>query len=330
LKAALLYGINDLRVVDVDRPQAGPGDILAKVKVCGVCPTDVRKYRTGNHGVSKLPFNMGHEWAGDLVEVGEGVKGFDVGMRVGGANYGGYAEFNCVRRAEFEEFAPYSEALLMPIPDNLSYEQAVFIEPLADCFHAVVTQAQTQVGDTMLVIGSGQMGIQIMMAAKSIGAKVILADMLKERLRLGFEFGADETVNTSKSNLKDEVMKITRGKGADVVITSVAEPSAIVRGLELVKKRGKVVIFGGAPTGTMIQLDPNLVHYNEVSLLGSEWIGAGGFLDARMCHVALEMIQSRRIPVDRLISHRYALEQIHEAFRAIENREALKCVIAMA
>jgi L-iditol 2-dehydrogenase len=329
MKAALLYGVNDLRIVQVEKPSPGPGDVVCEIKACGVCPTDIRKYRTGDHGVPTIPFNMGHEWTGNIVEVGEAVNGFKVGMRVAGMNYGGYAEYNRVSQEEFEEFSPYPETLLLPIPDDVSYESGIFLEPLADCFHAVVTQAQVHVGDTLLVIGAGQMGLQLLMAAKSTGAKVIVTDFLDSRLKSAKQFGADFNIKANEENLKDRVKEITRGRGVDAVITSVGQPSAIVQALEVVAKRGRVVIFGGAPKGTTVQIDPNIIHYNEISLIGTEWIGVGGFLDARMCHLALEMIRTGKAPVERLITHRYLLDEIHEALQAAENLEGLKSLVTI-
>jgi|SRR5208282_3449534 len=329
MKAALLYGLNDLRVEEVDRPTIGSGDVVVKVKVCGVCPTDIRKYRTANHGVAKFPFNMGHEWVGDVVEVGENTKGYAVGARVAGMSYGGYAEYNKVNKEDFDQFAPHPEILLMPIPDDVSYDAATFYEPLADCFHAVVTQAQVVVGDTVLVIGAGQMGLQLLMVSKSVGAKVIISDVLNDRLKLADQLGADMTVNVREEDLKKRLMAFTNGRLVDAVITSVSQSAVIAQALGVVRKRGRVVIFGGAPEGTVIQIDPNVIHYNEVSLVGSEWVGVGGFLDARMCDVALEMIRSGKIPVERLISHKYPLDRIHEAIETVERMSGTKCLITI-
>ena len=330
MKAALLYGLNDLRLTEVEKPTVGPGDVLVRLKACGVCPTDIRKYRTGNHGIPKLPFNMGHEWAGDIVEVGKNVKFFEVGMRVGGFNYGGYAEYNTVTETEFDEFAPYPETLLMVIPGSITYEAATFIEPLSDCFHAVVTQAEVHVADSLLVIGAGPMGMMLSMAGKSIGAKVVIADVLEKRLQFAKQLGVDETVNVHRENLADRIKEIAGEQGIDAVITAVGQPSAITQALNVVKKRGRVVIFGGAPEGTTVQIDPNIIHYNEVTLVGSSWLGAGGFLDARMCHVAVEMIRSGKVPVERLITGRFPLQKIHEAFRVVEDLEGLKSIIMLS
>jgi L-iditol 2-dehydrogenase len=328
MKGALLYGVNDVRLVEVEKPSVEPGDVLVKVKVCGVCPTDVRKYKTGNHGVPKLPFNMGHEWAGDILEVGDMVNGFEVGMRVGGANCGGYAEY-IVTEAEFNKFAPYPEMLLMPIPTGVSYDAATFLEPLADCFHAVVTQAQVHVADTLLIIGAGQMGLLLLSAGKNVGARVIVTDMLEERLDFARQFGADISINAREESLKDRMKEITKGKGFDAVITAVGQPLAIAQAMDVVRKRGRVVIFGGTSEGTTVQIDPNKIHYNEVTLVASSWLGAGGFLDAKMCHVALEMIRSGKIPVERLITHKFRLERIHEAFKVVENLQGLKSLIML-
>jgi L-iditol 2-dehydrogenase len=173
------------------------------------------------------------------------------------------------------------------------------------------------------------MGLQLMMAGKSLGAKVIISDVLNERLDLARQLGADMTIDAKQNDLKKRLMYFTNEKGVNAVVTSVGQPTAITQALDVVRKRGRVVIFGGAPKGTMVQLDPNILHYNEVAIVGTEWIGVGGFLDVKMCHVALDMIRSGRIPVEKLVSHKYPLERIHEAIELVESMGATKCLITV-
>ena len=138
MKAALLYGIGDLRLVDIPKPEYGPDEVLTKVTVCAVCPTDIRKYRVGNGGVLQFPFNMGHEWVGEVVEVGANVKDVQIGDRILGGGYAGYAEY-----------APLGGHALRPvkgeklvIPEGVSDEEATFVEPLADAIHSITDQAK--------------------------------------------------------------------------------------------------------------------------------------------------------------------------------------------
>ena len=175
MKAAVLYGKNDLRIVEVDKPKIGPTDILVKVKACAVCPTDIRRYRTGSrkvHGQDRtfnFPLNSGHEWTGEVVEVGEGVKGFRKGMRISaGGVFGGYAKYTSVP----QHFIRLD--MVLELPDNVSYEEGTFVEPLADCIHAVRDRSKVKAGDTIAIIGAGQMGLQQLMVAKNIAPQPLL------------------------------------------------------------------------------------------------------------------------------------------------------------
>jgi len=321
MKAALLYGRNDLRVVEIGKPEIGSNDILAKVKACAVCPTDVRKYRTGNHGVTGFPMNLGHEWTGDVAEVGERVKGFGRGMRIIGGGYAGYAEYAKVPSQRLEL------GTVFEVPGNVSYEEGTFAEPLADCIHAVKEQAEAKAGDTVAIIGAGPMGLQLLMVAKWIGATAIVSEVLEKRREYAEKFGADFLINPTEEDPVEAVKKMTRGEGADSVIVSIGHPTAIRQGLGMVKKRGRVVLFGGAPEGTIVELDPNIIHYGEILLTGSYWVGVRPYHNVELYKKAVDLISSQKVPVNKLITHRFALDEIHEAFRVQESGEGLKAVI---
>jgi len=320
MKAALLYGKGDLRVVEVDTPEIDPDDILVKIKVCAVCPTDIRKYRTGNHLVTGFPMNLGHEWTGDVVKVGDNVEGFRNGMRIIGAGFAGYAEYAKIPQMYIKL------GMVFEIPNNVSYEEGTFLEPLTDCLHAVKDQAKVEAGDTVAIIGAGQMGLQLLMVAKYVGASVIVSDVMEKRVEYAEKFGADHVVNASKEDPVEAMEKLTGGWGPDSVIVSVGQPLAIEQGLKMVKKGGRVVIFGGAPEGTIVRLDPNIIHYGEVTLTGSFWVGAAE-INIELYKEAINLIASKRVPVAKLITHRFTLDEIHKAFQAQENKEGLKAVI---
>ena len=320
MKAALLYGKDDLRVVEVDTPDIGPDDILVKVKVCGVCPTDIRKHRTGNHGVDRFPMNLGHEWTGEVVKVGESVTGFTNGMRVTGAGFAGYAEYAKIPQI-------YRElGMVLEIPENVSYEEGALLEPLADCLHAVRDQARVKAGETTVIIGSGPMGLQLLMVAKSAGATVLVSELIKKRVEYAEEFGADHAINAAEVDPIEVINSITEGRGADSVIVSIGHPVAIEQGLKIVKRGGRVVLFAGAPEGATVQIDPNIIHYGEVTLTGSYWLGVTE-PSLEFHREALYLIGSKEFPLDRLITHRFNLDDIHKAFSVQENSEGLKSVI---
>jgi len=320
MKAALLYGKGDLRIVEVDTPEIGSDDILVKVKACAVCPTDIRKYRTGNHLATGFPMNLGHEWTGDIVETGASIKRFRNGMRIIGAGFAGYAEYAKTPESYIKL------GMVCEIPDNVSYEEGTFLEPLTDCLHAVRDQAKVEAGDTIAIIGAGQMGLQLLMVAKCIGAAVIVTDVMEKRVEYAEKFGADHVINASKEDPLEAMEKLTGGWGPDSVIVSVGQPLAIEQGLKMVKKGGRVVIFGGAPEGTTVRLDPNIIHYGEVTLTGSFWVGAAE-INIKLYKEALNLIASKKVPVAKLITHRFTLDEIHKAFQLQENKEGLKAVI---
>ena len=331
MKAALLYGKDDLRVVDIERPKIGSTEILLEVKACAVCPTDVRKYRVGDHEKLEYPINLGHEWSGIVVEVGEKVKNIKVGDRLAstGLCLGGYAEYIKIPGLSFVDMYTRNRAAVK-IPEGLSYEEATFVEPLADCLHAVLDQAKVKVGDKVVIIGAGQMGLQILMVTKLLGATAIVSELNETRLKYAENFGADYLINPLKEDPVEEVKKITKGRGADSVIISIGEPIAIEQGLRMAKRQGKVVLFGGALPGTTFNLDPNIIHYKEISLIGSYWVGFQSldcFFNFDLFNTALELILSKKVPVSKLVTHRFSLSEIHKAFRIVERREGLKVII---
>ncbi len=322
MKAALLYKVGDLRVVEIEKPKVGPDDVLVKIKACGVCPTDIRKYKTGNHGVPKLPMNLGHEWTGDVVEIGENVEGFRLGMRVVGGGYVGYAEY-----ANIDEWA-MKYKVAPEIPPGVSYEEATFAEPLADCIHAVVEQGKAEKGKTVVIIGAGHMGIMQSKVAKNVGATVIVSGHHEARLRYAERFGADHLINSSQEDPVERVKELTDGEGADAVIVSIGNALATTQGLEMAGKFGRVVLFGGAPHGTTVTFDPNIIHYGEIALVGSSWIGLPPRQNVKLYNEALDLMASKQVPVGELITHRFPLDKILEAFEATKDRTSyLKAMI---
>lgn len=326
MKEALLYGVGDLRIVESPKPEIGPNEILIEVKCCALCPTDVRKYRTGDHGVPNWPFNMGHEWSGDIVEVGANVKGYTVGTRVAGAGYGSYAEFVKMDPNQIVGGRRQADRLI-PLPDHVSYEAATFMEPFADCIHSI-EQSQVRLGETVAILGAGQMGIQHAMVANAMGVKVISVDLLPDRLALAKKFGADYTVNGAEVDSVAEVKKLTGGQGAEGVVVTVGSPQAVVQALEMVKRAGSVVLFSGFKNGSIVSFDPNIIHYGELILTGSSGLGIK-YRDVGLFRKAIELIGMGRAPVVDLVSHRFPLEELEKAIEVIGSYQGMKAIIYM-
>lgn len=324
MKAALLYGIGDLRLVDIPTPEYGPDEVLTKVTVCAVCPTDIRKYRVGNGGVLQFPFNMGHEWVGEVVEVGKNVDDVKVGDRILGGGYAGYAEY-----------APVGGVALRPVngkpvfvPEGVSDEEATFVEPLADAIHSIVDQGKVKIGDTVLILGAGQLALQHLMVAKAVGATVVISEPIAERRELAKKFGADYVLDgSSTEEVVAGVHALTNGKGADTAIVSIGSPEASVTALAATRARGRIVLFGGYDRGVQTTLDLNIIHYKEIEMTGSYWVGVPPYGNPELYGVAMKLIKDGTVPVKKLITHRMELDNIHEAFDAIRTKAGLKAII---
>lgn len=319
MKEVKLFGIGDLRIVESPVPDIGPDEILVRVRACGVCPTEIRKFSVPNYKPIPFPVNPGHEWTGDVVAVGSRVKRFEVGWRVVAEGEGGYAEYAKITASNLK----YS----LRLPDAVSYEEGTFVEPLADCIHAVRERACVIAGDRVVVVGAGPMGLGIIAAAARSGGNVMAVEPIGERRALASEFGAEVAVDPNAESLEEAVLAWTDGRRADVCMATVGIPQVMEACVKLVGERGRVVLFGGGGAGQMISIDPNWIHYNEISVLGSEWIGVGGKEEKELYRIATEWIASGRVRVKQLISHEFPMSQIHEAYGTIMAGGAMKVIL---
>ena len=343
MKAAVLEDLEKMVVKEVTTPQIGQGEILVRVRSCAVCGSDIRIYHRGNPRV-KPPQIIGHEIAGEIVEVGSGVKKFKVGDRVAlGADVPcGTCRFcrnglgnNCPInyaigyqfQGGFAEYIPLNELTvkygpLHKIPGDLSFDEASLAEPLACCINGYEL-ANLKLGDTVVVIGAGPVGLMLVELAKIMGAdKVILSQRSRERLKLAQRFSADVLISSSEENFVERVMEETGGEGADVVMVACANPSAQEEALKVVGHRGRVNFFGGLPPGSSkISIDSNLIHYKECFVLGSH-----GSVP-RQHKLALNLLAEGRIKGKDFITHHFALDDIKEAFEVAEGHRGLKVVV---
>jgi len=290
MKAMRFYGPEDIRLEEVDVPKIGPDEILVKVEVVLTCGTDVKMYRRG-HPMTKPPLTIGHELAGIVTEIGSNVTQFEKGQRVVAANSapcnacffcktgkpnlcehlldtligfsvdGAYAEYIRIP-------APIVEQNTYRLPDHVPFEEAALLEPLA-CVVNGNEVADIKMGDTVVVIGAGPIGLMHVQLAKIRGAtNVICIDMKRERLETAREVGADTVIDASKVNQQERVRELTNGLGADVVIEAVGLPQTWESAVELTRKAGTTVLFGGCPSGTKITLDTERIHYGDLTIKG--------------------------------------------------------------
>lgn len=334
MKAAMLYGIKDLRVEDVEVPEVAAGEVLVRVKAATTCGTDLKIFRRGYvEKVIRLPAIFGHEWAGEVVEVDEGLDWPKKGMRVRAGNSAPCLHCSMCQKGKYNLcenmiwlWGAYAEYIKIParmvlvnmqeIPQHVSYEEASMTEPLACVLHGA-EEAGVKLGDTVTIIGAGPIGLLHLLTAKRKGAgKVISIDLVEERLSFARKLGADETINAGKENVVKKVQRLTGGYGADIVIEAIGLPATWEQALKLVRKGGTVLEFGGCPPGTGIKVDTELLHYGEVTVRGA--------FHATPLHFkkALNLIASRTIDVKLLVTRKMKLEEIKEAFEILSTTKS--------
>jgi len=328
MKAALLYGLKDLRLEDVAVPEVQAGEVLVRIKAATTCGTDLKIFQRGYvEKVVKLPTIFGHEWAGDVVQVAEGLDWPKIGMRVRAGNSAPCLHCTMCQNGKYNLcenmiwlWGAYAEYIKVPsrmvlinmqeLPQHLSYEEAAVTEPLACVLHGV-EDAQVRLGDTVAIIGAGPIGLLHLLTVKRIGVrKVIMIDLVDERLDFAIKLGADETIN-GKGDVVEGVRKLTDGYGADVAIEAIGLPSTWEQALKLVRKGGKILEFGGCPPGTEVRIDAERLHYGELTLLGTFHTTPLHF------RKALSLIASRTIDVRPLITRKMSLDHIADAFEVL-------------
>lgn len=343
MKVALYYGKKDIRIKEIDYPKCPPGGVILKVKYVGICGGDVRNYYLGTNMI-KTPMVTGHEVAGEVVEVGTDHGTYKVRDRLamGPIVYCGSC-FYCQNKMTsmcknlkqigfqfpggFEEFMPipaevFIRGSIVPIPQGLSFKYAAACEPLSSCLYAQ-ERAGVTLGDKVAIFGAGAIGCIHIQVAKLRGAsKVIMIDIVKERLEIAKKFGADYYIDGKTSDLKAEIDAVTEGLGADKAIIAAPSAAAIEQSIPIVRKRATVVIFGGlSKNNSKTELDGNAIHYNDLNLMGH--FGQ----ERRHVLLALELIKEDKISAKKLITDIFPLKKIYEGLRLLKEKKALKILI---
>lgn len=285
--AAVLYGKENLQIEPVAVPEPRAGDLLVRVRAALTCGTDVKVFRRGYHARMIIPPAVfGHELAGDVVAVGEGVTKFRVGQRIVAANSAPCQEcFYCRRGCEnlcddllFNNGA-YAEYIRIParivekntyeIPENVSYQDAALVEPLA-CVLKGIEDTGIREGYNVSVIGLGPIGLMFVRLAKSLGARVIALGRRKTQLERAAALGADELISTTQYQDPVSVVRsLTEGRGTDVAIEAVGKPQTWEMCVHMVRRGGTVNFFGGCPSDSRVSLDTSLLHYSEITCKAS-------------------------------------------------------------
>jgi L-iditol 2-dehydrogenase len=345
MKALRFYGPEDVRLEDVPEPDCGPDEVKLKVKNCSTCGTDVKIFYNGHQNITP-PATMGHEIAGEVVEVGANVSGWDVGDRaqviaavpcgdcyecnkgwmavcqnqtsVGYQYDGGFAEYMIVPREVLKVDG------LNKIPDNVGYDEASAAEPFACAINAQELLGIEE-GDTVVVFGAGPIGCMHIRIARGVhkAGPVYLVDVNAARLKMSADaVHPDEVIDGSERDVVERVMELTDGRGADVIITATAANVTQEQAISMAARNGRISFFGGLPkTDPTITCDSNVVHYRQLHIHGAN--GSAPEHNKR----ALEYISTGQVPVKDLITARIPLERVLDAFSIVRNGEAIKVTL---
>jgi L-iditol 2-dehydrogenase len=344
MKVVRFHAPGDIRFEDVAEPEAGPGEVKIRVRNCSTCGTDVKISKFGHHHIHP-PRVMGHEIAGEIVALGDGVEGWSEGDRVqviaaipcgkcdeckrgrmticpnqesmGYHFEGGFAQFMVVPAKVLAVDG------LNRIPEGVSFAEASVAEPLA-CVLNGQELARVGEGDDVVVVGSGPIGCLHVRLAKARGAaRVFLVDLNRARLDMAADLvKPDLAIAGEEVDVVQAVLDATNGRGADVVITAAASGAAQEQALQMVARQGRISFFGGLPKDKpTVTIDSNLVHYRELTI-----VGANGSSPAHNAE-ALRLIATGSVPVADLITHRLPLESAIDAFGIVARGEAIKVTI---
>jgi L-iditol 2-dehydrogenase len=346
MRAAVYRGRGDLRVEGVPVPTIGPGEALVHVDACGVCPTDIKKIE---QGVLEPPRIFGHEIAGRVFRLGAGVKHFQEGQRVvvhhhipcracAFCSEGAYAQ--CERyklngtTAGFEPsgggFAEYLRAMdwivsdgMIPIPDGVRAEEAVFVEPVNTCLKAI-RKAGVEKGQTVLVVGQGPIGSLLMQLARWSGAETIVTDTLEDRLVVSRELGAGAALLAGEGVVA-EILRLTMGRGVDRALVAAVGQRALRQAIDATRPAGRILVFAATARGETAEVDFGALAMAEKDLVTSY----SASIDVQ--DLAADLVFGREVRVAELISHRFPLERAPEALETAAHPRSgvLKVVVEM-
>lgn len=338
MRAIAYLDSEQIELQHVEVPFPGPGSLLVQVRAATTCGTDVKTYRRG-HPKFPPPFVFGHEFGGDVVALGEGVEGFTEGMRVtanvfaecGECFYCNHGQGNLCENLEYN-FGAFAEYMLIPpsivrrstfeIPQHISYAQAALLEPLVTVVRGQKV-ADIQSGEIVVIVGAGgSVGLMHQQMAFRAGAKQVVAvGHSNARLAIAAELGADPVLNAKETDPLSAVRNLTDGRGADVVIECAGNKAAWESAMEMVRRGGRVIWFGGLPAGTKVEVDAARVHYGAINLLNTH----GGTVED--AHEAWRLLTNGEVNMHPMLSKDMPLENVEIALKQMMAGEVIKVVI---
>ncbi len=337
MRVAMYYKNDDVRLEEMPKPETGPGELLVKVRACGICGSDVMEW----YRVKSAPRVLGHELSGDIVEVGKGVTDFKVGDRVMVTHHvpcqechycamGHQSVCDTLRTTNFDP-GGFSEYLRVPainvekgtfkLPDDMSYDEATFIEPLA-CVVRGQRHADVRKGQTVLVIGSGMSGLLHIMLARTRGvSRIIATDISGYKLDIAAEVGAESTI-IADEDVPARVKELNGGRLADIVIHCTGARPALRQAIQSVDRGGTLLLFAPPPPAEEIPVPLGRYWTDEVTITTSYAGPPEDIIAAR------ELIHKGEVIVADLITHRLPLEETQEGFRlAASDGGSIKVII---
>ena len=334
-----------VRVEEVPVPEVHEGEVLIKVAACGICGTDIKKIF---QRYVEPPQILGHELAGTVVAVGAGVRKFKLGDRVMSFHHIPCGRcFFCEKRlfsqcqqykttgltggftpngggfGEYVKAMPWvAERGIVALPDDVSFEQATFIEPINTIVKAV-EKARVQSQETVLIIGCGPIGLQLLMVSKTLDARIYTSDPMASRRAKSLELGAVESFDPIGGKLMAEIQARTEGRGADAVLVAVAHPAVVVEALAAARPGGRILLFAANDPVSKIEFPAAAVGIDEKEILGS-YSAAVDIQES-----AAELVLGKKLPVMEIVTHRFPLARIQEGLElaARPTEESLKILI---
>ena len=339
---AVEYHANDdVRIVELPVPEIRVGELLVRLRACGLCASDVMEW----YMKPRAPVYPGHEPVGVIAAVGEGVQGFMVGQPVFVHHHVPCMVCHFCQRGSFSQCATFRSTRLypgglaefirvpaanvqldvLPLPGDVTFEAATLIEPLACCVRGI-NRAAIQPGDSVLVLGAGSNGLMLAQLAQQRGAiPVIIVDPIPYRRQRALEVGIDYVLDPQEQSLLEQVFAVNSGRRPDIVIVTPSSIGAMKQGVELAGPGGTVLLFAPSPPLEVLAITPHHLFFQEITLRTSY---SAGPYETRL---ALDLLRDGRIRAEQVITHRFALQDAAQAFQLVAKPgDALKAVIVVA
>lgn len=333
MKAAILYKPGDVRIKKINVPKIDVDEVLVGVKAVGICGSDVHYFKHGRIGdfIVEKPLILGHESAGEIVEIGEGVKNWRIGERVAiepgvpcrKCKFCKEGRYNLCKDmvfmatppvdGAFTEYIAYPADFLFRLPDNLSYEEGAMMEPLSVGVYAA-KRGNVEPGKIVAILGMGTIGLVSLQAARAFGAsKIIVSDIVKLRLDFAKNFGADYALDAGDINIVEDIKKIAK-KGVDVVIETAGAVTTCQQSISIVKRGGTIVLVG-LVAENKFNLDVSNIIYKELDIKGV-------FRYVNMYQACIDLVTAKKVDVKAMISKYFTLDETLKALKYADENKA--------